>query len=199
MKNNLAQKYFEQKNWTVLELILLGVAIIAAGIITFAWHGIPIGTPILIVAVVALAFSKTQKVKDAEIDSMLNKMIANEIDSDVLKKSIQSFDLQSQPAKKGKDGKMRSSTYVVTLTEFEKEIAKLTCWRFDLLQENFTKESYTVTIGSGVSLIETSVTVSGSQKEIAFLESDAFTSAIPVEINDIIVNKIVKKLCGLEK
>lgn len=199
MKNNLAQKYFEQKNWTVLELILLGVAIIAAGIITFAWHGIPIGTPILIVAVVALAFSKTQKVKDAEIDSMLNKMIANEIDSDVLKKSIQSFDLQSQLAKKGKDGKMRSSTYVVTLAEFEKEIAKLTCWRFDLLQENFTKESYTVTIGSGVSLIETSVTVSGSQKEVAFLESDAFTSAIPVEINDIIVDKIVKKLCGLEK
>lgn len=199
MKNNLAQKYFEQKNWTVLELILLGVAIIAAGIITFAWHGIPIGTPILIVAVVALAFSKTQKVKDAEIDSMLNKMIANEIDSDVLKKSIQSFDLQSQPAKKGKDGKMRSSIYVVALTEFEKEIAKLTCWRFDLLQENFTKESYTVTIGSGVSLIETSVTVSGSQKEVAFLESDAFTSAIPVEINDIIVDKIVKKLCGLEK
>ena len=147
----------------------------------------------------SLAFSKTQKVKDAEIDSMLNKMIANEIDSDVLKKSIQSFDLQSQPTKKGKDGKMRSSTYVVTLAEFEKEIAKLTCWRFDLLQENLTKESYTVTIGSGVSLIETSVTVSGSQKEVAFLESDAFTSAIPVEINDIIVDKIVKKLCGLEK
>ena len=34
MKKDLAQKYFEQKNWTVLELILLGVAIIAAGIIT---------------------------------------------------------------------------------------------------------------------------------------------------------------------
>lgn len=199
MKNNFTQKYFEQKNWTILELILLGIAIIAAFIFIFAWHGGPIGTPIFVVAVVALVFSKTQKVKDAEIDSVLNKMIAKEIDSEVLKQSIQSFDLQAQPAKKGKDGKTRSPVYVVTLVEFEKETAKLTCWRFDLLQENFSKESYAVTIGSDVTLVEKSVTVSGSPKEVAFLESDAFTSAIPVEVNDITVDKTVKKLCSLEK
>ncbi|MBQ7392199.1 MAG: hypothetical protein IJV73_05885 [Clostridia bacterium] len=199
MKNNFTQKYFEQKNWTVLELIFLGIAIIAAFVFTFLRYGIPIGTPFFIVAVAALAFLKTQKIKDAEIDSMLNKMIANSIEPDVLKKSMKSFDLQAQLTKKGKDGKMRSSAYVVTLVEFEKGTAKSTCWRFDLLQENFAKESYTVTIGSGVSLVEKSVTVSGSQKEVAFLESDAFTSAIPVEVNDITVDKTVKKLCGLEK
>ncbi len=199
MKNNIAKKYFEQKNWTILELILLGIIIIAAFVFTFVRYGGPVGTPIFIVALAVLVVLKTQKIKDAEIDSMLNKMIANNVEPHALKKSMQSFDLQAQLAKKGKDGKIRSSIYVVTLVEFEKETVNLTCWRFDLLQENFAKESYTVKIGSGVSLVEKSITVSGSQKEIAFLESDAFTSAIPVEVNDITVDKTVKKLCGLEK
>ena len=198
MKKDLAQKYFEQKNWTVLELILLGVAIIAAGIITFAWHGIPIGTPIFAVAVSALVFLKTQKIKDSEIDSVLNKWVAENIENDVLKKCIQGFDLQAQPIKKGKDSKTRSPIYTVTFVEFAKENANLTCWRFDLIQKHIIKENYTIVAGTDISLIEKSITVSGAKKELSFLKSEFFTSEIPVDINDITVDNIVKRLCGIE-
>jgi hypothetical protein len=198
MKKGLAQKYFEQKNWTVLELILLGVAIIAAGIITFAWHGIPIGTPFFVVAVFALLLLKTQKIKDSEIDFMLNKWVAENIENEVLKKCIQGFNLQAHPIKKGKDNKMRSSIYTVTLVEFAKENASLTCWKFDLIKEDLIKENHTVVIGTDISLIEKSITVLGTNKEISFLKSDIFSSDIPVDINDITVDNIVKRLCGIK-
>ena len=45
MKNNIAQRYFAQKKVSIVDVVCIVVAIVAAIVGTFVWGGGPIGIP----------------------------------------------------------------------------------------------------------------------------------------------------------
>ena len=59
MKNNIADKYFQQKSWSFLEGVCVVAIVIAVIVATVVTGGIPIGIPIIAVAAVTLIFIKS--------------------------------------------------------------------------------------------------------------------------------------------
>ena len=111
-KNNL-EKYFHQKDFSVLEIILLILSVVSAIVATFIQGGGPIGLPILLICIVAFCICRSQKIKDTEIDQILKKIMQdNQITySD---STIVGYDLKATVVKKRKDGKLISPNYYIT-------------------------------------------------------------------------------------
>ena len=83
MKNtkNKAQQFFKQKDFSIVEMILLVLVILSAIIATFIQGGGPIGLPIFLICIIGFAICRSLKMKDEEIDDILKKIIAeNQID-----------------------------------------------------------------------------------------------------------------------
>ena len=114
MKKSIIEKYFKQKRWSLFEILMVIVIAIATVIATFVWGGGPIGFPLLAASIIALAVSKSTKIKDTDFDLELNKLVTNHVGVLEKKASIKCFDLQVQPRVKGKDGKIRSTSYVIS-------------------------------------------------------------------------------------
>lgn len=194
MKKSNIEKYFTQKNWTLLEIlcIIIGTAALIVG--TFVWGGGPIGLPLFAFSLLILICVRSSKIKGSYIDRELQKLIdENEIISHG-KNVIKSFDL-----KKGKvireKGKCRSNIYVVSLFDFQGNFANIRVYRIDLLSKSIKKEFYTVECGERVILREESVSISGVSKNVNYLVCDEFSSDIPVQTNDINASEIIQKLC----
>lgn len=194
MKKSNIEKYFTQKNWTLLEIlcIIIGTAALIVG--TFVWGGGPIGLPLFAFSLLILICVRSSKIKGSYIDRELQKLIdENEIISRG-KNVIKSFDL-----KKGKvireKGKCRSNIYVVSLFDFQGNFANIRVYRIDLLSQSIKKEFYTVECGERVILREESVSISGVSKNVNYLVCDEFSSDIPVQTNDINASEIIQKIC----
>ena len=68
MKNkNDAEKYFHQKDFSILEIILIIIAIVSVFVATFIQGGGPVGLPILLVCIVAHFILHSLKIKDNEV------------------------------------------------------------------------------------------------------------------------------------
>lgn len=199
MKKSIAQKYFEQKRWSVLEIIMVIVMIISAIVATFVWGGGPIGLPLLVVSIGVLIFLKSTKIKDNEIDDELNKFLANNLEVVDSKKTIKCFELNGNSVVKGKDGQMRSSVYVVSVFLFDTENTQITVYTFDLLSESVTQKTYTIFRDMKVYLRDKTISVLGANKHIQYLECGDISMSIPVNTNDIDTHNIVEKLCNDEK
>lgn len=199
MKNDIIEKYFKQSNWTLFELIMLIVAILSVICITFFYRGIPMGTPPLVVSVSILIFLKSQKIKDAEIDAKINELVFTYVGNEESKNIIKCFDLQSEPIRKGKDGRLRSSIYVVSFFKFDKEFAEITVYNLDLLSTTVNKNIYKISNETPVFLQEKTIQVSGSQKTVEYLVCIDVSLNIPVYTNEINASSIIEKLCRNEK
>ena len=194
MKKSNIEKYFTQKNWTLLEIlcIIIGTAALIVG--TFVWGGGPIGLPLFAFSLLILICVRSSKIKGSYIDRELQKLIdENEIISHG-KNVIKSFDL-----KKGKvireKGKCRSNIYVVSVFDFQGETVNISVYRIDLLSQSIKKEFYTVECEERVILREESVSISGVSKNVNYLVCDEFSSDIPVQTNDINASEIIQKIC----
>lgn len=74
MKNkNTVEQYFYQKDFSILEVVLLIIAIISLIVATFVQGGGPIGFPALLICIVVFCIYRSFKIKDAEIDRTLKK------------------------------------------------------------------------------------------------------------------------------
>ena len=199
MKKSIAQKYFEQRQWSILEIIMVIVIIISAIVATFVWGGGPIGLPLLVISIGVLIFLKSTKIKDDEIDDELNKLLANNFEVIDSKKTIKCFELNGNPVVKGKDGQMRSSVCVVSVFLFNAETTQITSYTFDLLSENVTQKTYTIFGDMKVYLQDKTISVLGADKQVQYLECGDVSMSIPVNTNDIDTHSIVEKLCNDEK
>ena len=194
MKKSNIEKYFTQKNWTLLEIlcIIIGTAALIVG--TFVWGGGPIGLPLFAFSLLILICVRSSKIKGSYIDRELQKLIdENEIISHG-KNVIKSFDLKKGQVIREK-GKCRSNIYVVSLFDFQGNFANIRVYRIDLLSQSIKKEFYTVECGERVILREESVSISGVSKNVNYLVCDEFSSDIPVQTNDINASEIIQKLC----
>ena len=199
MKNSITDKYFKQAKWTPAESVLLIIAVLGVIYATFFWGGGPIGVPVSVVSAFILVFLKSQKIKDSEVDSQINKLISTHIGDTGLKNIIKCFDLQSEPIRKGKDGKLRSSIYVVSFFKFDKEFAEITVYNLDLLSTTVSKNTYKISNETPVFLQEKTIQVSGNQKTVEYLVCKDVSLNIPVYTNEINASSIIEKLCRNEK
>lgn len=195
MKKSIIEKYFKQKSWSLFEILMVIVMVIAAIVATFVWGGGPIGFPLLIASIFALAVSKSTKIKDKEFDAELNKLVTQNIEELDKKASIKCFDLQIQPIVKGKDGKTRSKSYVISTFLWNDTLTQIMIYRFDLLSGSCQEEAHTVDQEDKFLLKEEVAFIDGVRKPIQYLECASISLRIPVNTNEIDACHIVERLC----
>ena len=91
---NLADKYFHQKDFSVLDIFLLILALGSVIVAIFIPGGMPIGLPVLFICVFAFCVVRSQIIKDSEIDQILENIIQNN-QIPLSDSTIVGFDLKS--------------------------------------------------------------------------------------------------------
>ena len=108
MKNkNKTVKYFNEKNFSIVKILLIILTVISAFVATFIRGGGPIGLPILLLCIIGFVICNSLKIKDSEVEQALKKIIQdNQIKcSD---NTIIGYDFRNTTVKKRKDGKLIS-------------------------------------------------------------------------------------------
>ncbi len=197
MRQNDLQKYFSKRRQSVVELIFIVLLIACIPVAIFLPGGIPLSIPIASVSAVALVFMQAVKVKDSEVDQLLQGMIGH-IPMDP-RYTLKTYDLSVAPAVKGKDGKLRTSRYVVSVFEPMRsgdETRRITVYRVDLLAGDVVRKVHDIPINEALTLSETHVMTAIGRRSRYTLTSPALSEEIPVPMDDIDSAKLVEELCG---
>ena len=125
MKKSDSEKYFAQKTFSAFEIVcfsIMGLSVIA---FLFIWGWGSIGLVTLLFSGGGFLFSRSLRVKDSDIDELIDEFAKEnkiELDSEAL---IKIFDFKSQYAAVGKDGKTRTGVFVTSEYVFDgdKELA----------------------------------------------------------------------------
>ena len=197
MKNkNKVEQYFEQKSFSIIEIILLVVSVICVFVAIFVQGGIPMGLPVLLVCLVVFCVLRSFKIKDAEIEQILNKII-EENSIERLENTIECYDLKSVLKKKRNDGKFVSSKYYISNITFYTEATLFDVYSIDLVEKTVEKMSYNVNCNEKINLNEEFIRISGGTASVAYLE---FSScSIPVTLKDYKTAELVEKICKIHK
>ena len=199
MKKKLknTEKYFLQKPFSVLDIILF---VITAVSLFFAWFingGGPVGLPVFIVSLFALILSRSARVKDSEIDAEIERIKKSSGLELGDRDHIATFDLKSAPIIKGKDGKFRTKQFVISIFENQSSATRITVYRLDLVDGVTTSEEYLLSPEDSLSLSEITIeTRNGSKKQIE-LCCDRFEAPIPITMSDVNSEEIIKKIGAL--
>lgn len=195
MKRTPVEKYFTQKEWTVIEIICVAFIIIGAILFTFVWNAGPIGIAIFLVALVVLLISKSSKIKAADVDAAKAKLLSDEIINRNSNNCIEMYDPLAEYTKIGKDKVLRSTEYVVSVFDFKNDSTDIHVTRADLLQGSIEREVFTVTSRDVPELTDEVFTIGGVRKTVQFIKCPPLRLSIPVTTNDIDSSSIVEKLC----
>lgn len=198
MKNkNSAEKYFNQKDFSIIEIVLIilsVVSLIAAAVIQ---GGGPIGLPVLLVCIVAFCICRSFKIKDSEIEEILRKTIQdNKIDCS--ENDIQCYDLKSAVIKKRKDGKFISPNYYITDIVFSAEETIFNIYVIDLIKQSAEKLSHRVGINKSIVLMEETIKTRAGFAKVSWLEIEG-DGVIFVESNDYKASQLIQKVCDRHK
>ena len=195
MKNKTEQ-YFNQKDFSIIEIILVIVAGISVFAMIFMRGGIPIGTPFLLVSIVAFCIIRSFKIKDSEIDQLIDKIIQdNRIERD--ENVIECYDLKDAWVKKRKDGKIISSKYYITNIKFSSENTIFTVYNIDLIGETVEKNVYRVEFSENIILTEETVKTNVGSSAVSYLNFCG--CVIPVTLKEYKTAELVQKVCDRHK
>ena len=191
MKNkNKVEQYFHQRNYSLMEIILLIVMGISVFIMIFVRGGIPMGTPVLLVCIVAFCVLRSFKIKDSDIDQILDNMIQdNSIERS--ENVIECYDLKNALVKKRKEGSIISSKYCITNIKFSSEVIIFTVYKLD------EKDIYNVTSNEKIVLIEEMIKTDVGFTEAPYIEFNG--STIPVTLKEYNTASLVQKICDRHK
>ncbi len=195
MKKTALQKYFSPKRVPIIEPICIAVIVLAAVAMIALPGGIPLGLPPAVIAAIILIFVNTAKTKDTEIDAVVDAMIQARPTTLDLHNSIGVYDLAVAPVVKGKDGKLRTSRYVLTLFAPDSDGWTVTVYRFDLLTEETTREVYHLPADVRPLLQESHVMTPVGRKSRYALTSSLFSADIPVSMADIDSARFLEDFC----
>lgn len=198
MKNkNSMEQYFHQKNFTVLDIILLIISVASLIIAIFVRGGGPIGLPILLVCVVIFFISRSFKIKDDEIEHTIKKLIQdNKVKYS--EHAIESYELKNTVVKKRKDGKFISPNYYITDIVFSSEYTTFNVYIIDLIKQSLETVSYNIKCDEEIALTEESIqTNAGLAKTFHLKIENDFV--IPVVPNDYKSSQLLQKICDRHK
>ncbi len=192
-KKNTIEKYFTQKNFSVLEIICVVAMLVGFILFMWVWGGGPIGVPMFAAAGMILIFSRSTRAKHKDIDDEIAQLIdENRINTDT-QSSIQCFDMGAAPVIKGKDGKCRSPHFYITNFAFGENETQINTYAFDLVARKVEAREYLLKKDAVVTLVEKKSGYAG--KKALYLHSDAFDSDIPVAADDVVSEGLVAKVC----
>ncbi len=197
MKNeNSVEKYFSQKDFSVIEVVLIIISIISFVVAAVVQGGGPIGLPVLLICLVAFCICRSFKIKDAEIEEILRKIMQdNKIECS--ENSIQCFDLKGAVIKKRKDGKFISPNYYITDISFFPKETIFNIYVIDLIKQSAEKRSDRVSLDKHIILTEETIKTSAGFAKTSYLEIDG--GVIPVVLNDYRASQLIQKVCDRHK
>ncbi len=196
MKNNSVEKYFSQKNLSVLDVVCIVVVVIGAIVGTVVWGGGPIGFSLLGISIVILVISRSTRAKDEDVDKALEHLLEENGIDRAAKNSVSGFDLEAKVVR-GKDQKLRSERYFVTSFDFleDKIAAKSLC--LDLINGSVTEKAYEIDKGERVSMVETAVPKVSNKKSCRLCCESFGGSGVPVSLDDLESSKLIEKVCAV--
>ena len=192
---NRAKQYFHQKDFSVLEIILLILSVASAIISIFMQGGIPIGLPILLICIGVFCCCRSQKIKDDEIDQILKEIIQdNQIKCSG--NTIVGYDLKNTVVKKTKDGKLISPDYYITdiIDTSDGEIV-FNIYIINLINSSVKMISQSVADNEEVSLIEETIKTNVGSTKMSYLKINS-SCTIPVLLNDYKSHQVVENICN---
>ena len=198
MKNkNIVEKYFNQKDFSIIEIVLAIIAVVSLIVATVVQGGGPIGLPVLLACIVAFCICRSFKIKDSEIEEVLRKIIQdNKIDCS--ENDIQCYDLKSAVIKKRKDGKFISPNYYITAIVFFAEETIFNIYVIDLIKQSAEKLSYRVDTDKAIILTEETIKTRAGFAKVSWLEIEG-DGVIFVESNDYKASQLIQKVCDRHK
>ena len=198
MKNkNNAEKYFHQKDFSILEIILLIIAIVSVFVATFIQGGGPVGLPILLVCIVAYFILHSLKIKDNEVEQILKKLMQdNEVKYS--ESAIECYELKNTVIKKRKDGKIISPKYFITDIIFSLEYTTFNIYIIDLIKQSVEKVSHRVNCNEKIALTEETIKTNAGFVKMSHLEIDK-GCVIPVALNDYKSSQLLQRIYDRHK
>ena len=196
MKKSDSEKYFTQKTFSTFEIVCMPIMALSVIAFLFIWGWGSIGLVTLLFSGGGFLFSRSLRVKDSDIDELIDAFAKDnkiELDSENL---IKTFDLKSQYAAVGKDGKPRTGVFVTSEYIFDGDKTYITVHRFDLITKETKKETYELTVNDTVTLNEEYVHTPIGTKTAHYIVYDKFEADIPVYIYDMNSSEIVDKVSG---
>jgi len=199
MKNkNRVEQYFYQKDFSILEIVLLIIAIVSLIVATFIQGGGPIGLPILLICIVVFCICRSLKIKDAEIDQILKKIIQ---DNQIMysDSTIVGYDLKNTVVKKRKDGKPISPNYYVTDIIIASDgDTVFNIYIIDLINSSVKMISHSIPGNEEVTLTEETIKTNIGSIKVSYLKINS-SCMIPATLNDYKSSQLVQKICDSHK
>ena len=195
-KNNL-EKYFHQKDFSILEIILLIIAIVSLIVAIFIQGGGPIGLPVFVVCVAIFFIGCSLKIKDDEIEEILKKiMLDNKVKCS--ESTIECYELKNTVIKKRKDGKFISPNYYITDITFAPEYTLFNTCIINLVEQSVETISQRVNCNEKITLTEETIKTDTGFVKTSHLEFEN-GRVIPVALNDYRSSKLLQKICDRHK
>ena len=195
-KNNVEQ-YFYQKDFSILEIILLIIAIVSLIVAIFIQGGGPIGLPVLLVCVAVFFICRSFKIKDNEIEQTLKKiMLDNKVKCS--ESIIECYELKNTVIKKRKDGKFISPNYYITDIIFFSEYTIFNIYIIDLIKQSVEKVSHRVNCNEKIALTEETIKTNAGFVKMSYIKIEN-GCVIPVALNDYKSSQLLQKICDRHK
>ncbi|MBE6694148.1 MAG: hypothetical protein E7589_05240 [Ruminococcaceae bacterium] len=198
MKNNQnrAEKYFIQKNFLIIEIVLIILAITAAYVMFFVRFGGPIGLPVLLVCSIVFAIFRSRIVKDEEFEEIKNRILAdNQIE--ISDSTITSYDLKEANLKRMKNGSVVSPNYYLTeITVLPSEV-KVKSYYVNIIDASVKIISHSVTDSKSIDITEEIIRTKYGNKKSVYIRMDGSDVVIPIPYNDYRTAQLVEQIKSL--
>lgn len=200
MKNKkTTEAYLTQKETPVLDAVFMGMVVVGVILIavwTFFYVGFGFfGLPLAIIGGLGVILLRSAKVTDEDFDADVKRILTNcgiEENDSTLKEYIVG---KSEHIKPGKDKRIRTAFYCVTVFSFKKDICTVKKHVIDLFAESVSTHEYSVGVGCKCNLTEKEYQTGIGAISRSFLEVEGEPEInVPVNVNVYDTEAVIKRL-----
>ena len=190
-KTNVAEKYFTQKKTSALEIAFIVITVIGALLFLMNWRYY--GVPALAIGVGGLIFTNSAKIKDAEVDELIEKIIIDKRIELQKENVLRTYDAEKEPRVIGKDKTIRTATYYIAELNYKKTECQITLHEFDLCAMDVATKKINLPYECHVELIESEMMTEIGRKKLYHIVCEEQGFRLPVETASIDVDNFVAK------
>lgn len=180
MKNqNVAEKYLTQKKTSALEITF--AVITAIGAVLFLMHWRYYGVPALAIGVAGLVFTMSAKIKDAEFDQLINKILIDKSIELQEANVLASFEPEIEPRVIGKDKTIRTSKYYIAELTYKDTECLINLHELDLCAMSADTRKIKLPYSAHVEIVESEMMTAIGRKKIYHIVAEEYSLRFPVE------------------